>query len=741
MSAGAVRAGGAFVEIFANDSKFQQAMTRIQNRVMAVGQTLQRMGTGMSLGGAALGAPLLLAGRQAAGFEDAILAMQGAAGLSAGQVNKLSDAAKRLGAEMGMSPTVLARAFLELAKAGMSVDDVLAGAGKSAAEFAKISGVDAERAAVFMKAAMNVFGVSATEAVDTLTAAANSSETSIDAMVESFSQVGSAGQAFNQSLFGISQAMAVLAKSNIVGEEAGTAIKTMLTKLVAPTDDAQEALARLGLSVADFRDEAGKLLPMQQIAGVFQRALGSMQGTPEGLVESQQALVDVFEQRGIKVITAFANAGEEGFKRVAAEMQGALPVANQFVIQMSGISGQISRLNQGVEQMSIAFGEAISGPLKETVDVLLRMMEVVTQLIKDNPRLAVTAAVVAAGLVSIGAAAIAAGIAMKGFAVITASLSLLAGPTGWVAAVAIGTALGIAAREFETAAKELEKAKKSAKAAGDAKTPDVAKNAITPDENRTPMQGDPFAKRKAAEELAKEDAEFEQSQAKAVEKMMDLRNAVVDQVDGLGEAGMQAAINFQNRMADIIVQLRKDILTSASAGVLAEQAKKEFDNQIDAIRNGLEAKARDFGDSLGTFGDAAAIAIGPRLTKILEPVTVEPIARQTTGAIGDYELSVVADATRAAERAAEAASSAVAGNTAAQPLQAASPAVMARQAEALREGTSAAASSITMPEVFRNGMQGVVNAIREHIKVSAQGNKILERIALGKFGQIALMFE
>lgn len=708
MSAGAVRAGGAFVEIFAKDGQFQQAMTRVQNRVQTVGQTMQRMGTGMSIGGAALGAPMLLAGRQAAGFEDAILAMKGAAGLADAQVKQLADTAKGLGSEMGVSPTLLANAFLELAKAGMSVDDILAGAGKSAAEFAKASGVEADRAATFMKTSMNVFGVSAQEAVDTLSAAADSSETSIEAMVESFSQAASTGESFNQSLFGLSQAFAVLAGAGIVGEEAGTAVKTMLTKLVAPTQDAEEALGRLGLKIADFRDEAGQLLPMQQIAGVFEKALGGMKGDPGEFMASQQALVDVFEQRGIKVITAFANAGVGGFQRIGEEMGKATSVSEKFQIQMSGISGQISRLNQGVEQMSIAFGEAISGPLKQTTDILVGLMSVVTQLITDFPMLATTAAAIAAGLVAIGVAAIAAGIAMKGFATVTAALSLLAGPQGWIAAAAIGAALGILAAEASMAAEELEKARKEVEGLGNAgKGAAGAKNAVKPDENRKPMEGDPFAKKKAAEALAKEDAEFEDAQLKAVERMQELHNSVVDEVRGLGDAAFQAAVNFQEDMREIIDKIKAGILTGPGATALADQAKAVFEADLERVRKSLEEKTRDFGDSLGTFGDGAAIGIGPKLAKFIEKVVIEPRQRAAgVGAGPGVNRPGVMDDTHAPN-----------------------PEWVRQQQEKLRKVTESAASSVSMPEGFRSGMQSAVNAEKEHMKVSQEGNRLLGVIA------------
>jgi len=433
-SAAGVRAGGAFVEIFAKDGQFQQAMARVQGRMKAVGQTMQRFGTMFSLAGTAIGAPMVLAARQASTFEDAILGMRAAAGLTDKEIARVSDEALRLSKAMGVDPSKIAQAFFELTKAGMSVDDVLAGAGQSAVEFARVSGVEMARAAEFMKVSMNVFGISAKDAVDTLSAAADASETSIEAMVESFSQVGSAGKTFDQTLFGVAQSMAALARYGIMGEEAGTAIKTLLTKLVAPTGEAHEALATLGLTIRDFRDEAGKLLPIAQIAGVFEKALAKMGGNAEDIMMAQAALVDVFEQRGIKVIGAFADLGEKGFENIAKAMEGNLPVAAKFEIMMSGITGGFQKLSAATQRLSIAFTSALGPAATAVVDYVVGAMDAISAFVKEFPGAAKAVAGLAVGLFALGTALIAAGIA---FRVASMAVGLFASPLGMVL-VAIG---------------------------------------------------------------------------------------------------------------------------------------------------------------------------------------------------------------------------------------------------------------------------------------------------------------
>lgn len=440
-SAGSVRAGGAFIEIYAKDTRFQQALARVQARLRAVGATMQALGTSMSLIGTAIGIPMVLAARSAAKFEDAILGMKAAAGLSADEVAMVEKAALELSKTMGVAPAGVAEAFLELLKAGMSVEQVLAGAGEAAVQFARVSGVSMADAAVFMKVAMNTFAVSAVEAVDTLSAAADASETSIAAMVESFGLVGSAGALFNQSLFDISQSLAVLARFGIKGEEAGTGIKTMLMRLTSPSQEAEDALHGVGLSLESFRNAEGNLLPIVQIVGILEQAL---QGVDQ--VMRDRILGQVFGDRGIRVVGAFLNFGVGGFEQMAEAMQSNLPVAAKFEILMSGITGAIEKMFAAVQRLSIAFATALGPNIGKAANAAVKFIDIVAALIAAFP--GVSTAVVGAtiSLVGLGIALIAVGLAFKGLAaavaVFAAVMALLTSPIGLAAAALVaGVAL------------------------------------------------------------------------------------------------------------------------------------------------------------------------------------------------------------------------------------------------------------------------------------------------------------
>jgi TP901 family phage tail tape measure protein len=336
---------------------------------------------------------------------------------------------------MGIAPARIAQAFTLLIKAGMSVEEAIAGAGKSAIEFAQVSGVEAAQAAEFMKVSMNVFGISAKDAADTLSAAADSSETSIASMIESFALVASVAKGTNQSLFGLSQGLAVLARYGIKGEEAGTGIKTLLVKLLSPTKDAREALAQLGLSMESLVDNGGRLLPLPQIAEKFSIAMKGMDKSARDAMLTNEALVNVFDVRGIRVIHAFGEQGKAGFDKIATAMESSRSVSQKFAIAMSGLTGIANSLVAVVDRLAIAFVDGgLATAVARTSDAMIAVIDKFSWLLTSVPMLSTILAGIATGFFTMGFACIGAGTVLQvvnfgimGFIKIAATATAFAG--------------------------------------------------------------------------------------------------------------------------------------------------------------------------------------------------------------------------------------------------------------------------------------------------------------------------
>ena len=449
MSAGAVRAGGVFVEIGADPKKFFAALNSVNKSLANMGKGLVSGGGRLAAMGAGMAAPIVAAVGQGARFESTLLNIKASTGATAGEINQIKAASMDMSKALGVGPTAAAQGMLELLKAGMSLESVLGGAGKSALEFAKVGEMDVAQAAVVMSDAMNVFGVSGAKAADTLSAAADASSTSIQEMSQAFSMSSAVAGLANQSIDDLSAALAILANNGVKGSDAGTSVKTMLMRLMAPADDAAAALAQVGLSTQSFRGADGKMLPMVEIIRTLNAAIGGLDQTAKDDVFRR-----IFGADAIRAASILSSTGADGFKAIQDAMASAMPVSEKFKTLMSGLYGAGQQVLSALERLAIAVSGAVAPALDAVVPVITGFIDGLANLARENPAAVAGFAQIAIALVGVGGAMTGVGYALQvlsgAFGVVLKSIGLFAGlvnPVTLVVAAIAGA--GVAAYKFK----------------------------------------------------------------------------------------------------------------------------------------------------------------------------------------------------------------------------------------------------------------------------------------------------
>lgn len=662
-NAGAVRAGAAFVEIFANDSKFQQAMTRVVNRMKATAASLKNAGNGMGLTGAAMVAPMLMAVRQAAVFDDAMLGMRASTNMTADQMKALNDRAIEMSRAVGVAPSTIAKAFLALVKAGVDVEQVLGDAGKTAVQFGKLAPeMDMEAVANGMTRASSAFGASFTQVADTISAAADTTETNVANIGQAFNVVAPLAASLGQNLAGTTQALAIFAKSGMEAEEAGTALKMFLLSLTNATPQAQAALAALGLSTESFRDQATRnLLPIADISTMLMQAIAKVDPAV-----ADDAVATIFGARGIKAMKAFQAAGEDGMRAIGLGMTQSKSVAEKFDIVMSGISGTMESVMAAVERLSGAFTTALGDSLRNTGNQIVEWIQYANSLIERFPTLSRETLDIAMNMLVMGIALRTAGSAMNLFASIAGAVPTIGTGVGKAlmfigASPVLAKVAGITAaigglvwilRQVSPAAREgmdnmlrmaglMSEVKKqggtaTGKPKGETKAAVDLKDMMTPEEralhdslskmkNDLTLQSKQLeeAGQKAAQVAIDQEQEFDDAQRRAVDNIQELSNSIVEEVDGLGESAFNAAVNAQGDLRDVMGKVDAGILNPEGAKVLSDRIKAQFDKDLEMIREAADPKAQDFGASMGGFGTGEGMGIGSQLAEIIKQVKID----------------------------------------------------------------------------------------------------------------------
>lgn len=292
--------------------------------------------------------------------------------------------AMELGKETAFGDTDVAKGMTELLKAGIDLKSVMGDATKAALDLAVVGGLELPEAAKVMSTAMNAFKVTdATHAADTLSGAANASATNVHEMSYAMSACASVAAGMGVSFEDTSAALALFAKNGLLGSDAGTSLKTMLSRLVPSTDQAADEFRRLGLMTADgknkFFDAKGNMKSMAEVAGILQNALKGM--TAE---QRQAKLNTLFGSDAIRGAIILSENGADGFNDMAEAMTR-FTAAGSAATMRDNLKGDIEELSGAWEnfQVTLMRGKATSG-LRGLTQELGGIVKFMTERIEDG---------------------------------------------------------------------------------------------------------------------------------------------------------------------------------------------------------------------------------------------------------------------------------------------------------------------------------------------------------------------
>lgn len=331
----------------------------------------------LGVGTAAVGAFAAVVGA-AAKFEKEMDFVQAVTAATEDEMDALKAKAIEMGKESIFGPIQLSRAFVELAKAGASVDDIINGVGEAAVSLAAAADVEIPFAGENLLNILNAFQLEAEDAThvaDLLAGAANASSVELSDIVTTMRYAGPAANAMGISLEEVNAALTVLGRVGIKGSTAGTSLRFMMTRLVPDTDKAKTALQSLGLtideatgSVVEFSNQDGSLKNFGDVIQVLKERT-------QGLNEQQQVAVinDIFGVRALPSALALMEAGAEGFQGAMDEIERTT-AADVAAARIDNLDGSIKRLKATIESVMVDAGGPFQNMVKGWVDGLRELI-------------------------------------------------------------------------------------------------------------------------------------------------------------------------------------------------------------------------------------------------------------------------------------------------------------------------------------------------------------------------------
>ena len=364
------------IRIGANITDLQKKLGEAQKSLAKSGRKMQRLGSDLMM---SLTAPLGIFGASivsvAADFEKSMNAMKAVTNGGVESFDLLEQKAKELGATTQFSATQAAEAMEMLGRNGLNAAQILNGAADSSLSLAAATGTDLSNAANIATDAMAQFGIKATEMAgvsDLITGSTVNSKFSIDDFQFAMAQAGGVAGAVGVSFKDFATTVSAISPSFASGSDAGTSLKTMLTRLVPESEKASEKMRELGIITKEgsnqFFDAEGNIKSMSEIAGVLQNSFN-------GLSEAQtiSAAKTIFGTDAMRAGLKLAEVGSGTFDNLAESISG-VSAAEVAGIRLEGFSGAVLKLKSAFETLQLAIADA------GVLDFATRMVQNLTAL-------------------------------------------------------------------------------------------------------------------------------------------------------------------------------------------------------------------------------------------------------------------------------------------------------------------------------------------------------------------------
>ena len=293
-------------------------------------------------------------------FESGMSKVQAISGASGEDLAALTDKAKEMGAKTKFSATESAEAMQYMAMAGWKTGDMLNGI-EGIMNLAAASGEDLATTSDIVTDALTAFGLSAqdsTHFADVLAQASSNANTNVGMMGETFKYVAPVAGAMGYSAEDVATAVGLMANSGIKASQAGTSLRTILTRMAKPTKEVQTAMDQLGVSVID---SDGNMKSLHEI-------MDDLRSGFSGLSEAEKVNMasTLGETDGMSGLLAIVNASDGDYQKLTDSINNCSgAAANMAETMQNNLGGQLTILGSTAESLALEIYESVKGPLTD----------------------------------------------------------------------------------------------------------------------------------------------------------------------------------------------------------------------------------------------------------------------------------------------------------------------------------------------------------------------------------------
>lgn len=374
---------------------------KMRDKLKGVGSALTDIGRTMTthvtlpLAGAGLAALNV-----AANFDEGMSKVAAISGATGDELDALRDKAREMGAKTKFSATEAADAMSYMAMAGWKTEEMLGGI-EGIMSLAAASGEDLATTSDIVTDALTAFGLKAKDSghfADVLAAASSNANTNVSLMGETFKYVAPVAGALGISAEDTALATGLMANAGIKASQAGTALRSIFTRLSTDAGASANGLGALGILTeklgVQFYDSEGKVRDFGDVLNEAREKWKTLSAEDSSLFAQKIA-----GKNGISGWLALMNASAGDVDKLASAIENCDGTAAKMAETMQGnLKGQLTILKSQTEELAISIGSELMPYANSAVSAAQGLVDKFNSLDSGSKRLIVNAGLVAAAI-------------------------------------------------------------------------------------------------------------------------------------------------------------------------------------------------------------------------------------------------------------------------------------------------------------------------------------------------------
>lgn len=373
---------------------FQDESATVSDKFSAMGSALTSVGgtltKSVTLPLVGVGAAVMKVGSD---FEAQMSRVQAISGATGDELKALTDQAIDLGATTAFSAGEAAEGMENLASAGFTTQEIMS-AMPGLLDLAASSGAELGTASEIAASAIRGFGLAASDAghvADVFAEAAARTNAQTEDMGEAMKYIAPVAKAMGQSLEETAAAIGIMSDAGIKGSQAGTSLRSALSRLAKPTEVMLTKMGELGLS---FYDAQGNMLPLN---GIIEQLETNMAGLTQE--QRNNALVTLFGQESLSGMLALMERGPEELRALTESFEDCDGAAAEMAETMlDNTKGSVEEMMGSIETLAIRLQQVMAPAVTAVVQKITEFVNKLSSLSPETLQMIVTIAGVVAAL-------------------------------------------------------------------------------------------------------------------------------------------------------------------------------------------------------------------------------------------------------------------------------------------------------------------------------------------------------